>query len=328
MKLDSEIFREISIKDFENIKVGNATDCVNGTGVTVLICEKGAPCGVDVRGGGPASRETTLLLPASYSQVIHALVLGGGSAYGLDAAGGVMKFLEEKKIGYEIAGGYVPLVVQSDIFDLTCGYFHVRPDQAMGYAACVGAYENNYQDGNYGCGTGATVGKYKGMEFCTKSGIGSYAIKCGDLKIGAVVCVNAVGNVFDENGKCIAGMINDSATAFQSPEEILFGKLDGKKENGMAGNTTIGAVLTNAKFDKSRLSKIASMSQNAYAKSIWPVHTSGDGDTIYALSLGEVEANIDLVGILAQEVMERAIRNAIYSSKSEFGIKCAGDLNF
>ena len=183
----------ISIKDFDNIRIGNAQNTSSGTGCTVIISENGMCAGLDVRGGGPASRESELLKPLAAADRIHAVLLGGGSAFGLDAAGGVMQFLEEKGIGLDVGIAKVPLVCQSDIFDLTVADPYTRPDKAMGYEACVGAWQNNYQDGCFGVGTGATIGKLNGMEHCMKSGIGSYAVQIGELKIGAIVAVNALG---------------------------------------------------------------------------------------------------------------------------------------
>lgn len=318
--------KEISIKDIENVKIGNETDAANGTGCTVFLFEKGCPCGVDVRGGGPASRETTLLLPTSAAQVIHAVVLGGGSAYGLDASGGVMKFLEEKNIGFPVGNGVVPLVVQSDIFDLTCGSFNVRPDQKYGYNACVNAYKDNYQDGNFGGGTGATCGKFIGMDFCTKTGIGSYAVQCGDLKVGAVVIVNALGNVYDHEGKCIAGLLNKNKNGFENSEKLMYENASKVTENKFTGNTTIAIILTNALFDKSRLTKIASMAQNGMARSIRPVHTSADGDTVYAASTGNIKADQDAVGTLAADVLSRAIEKAVHAAQSAYGFKSSKDI--
>ena len=200
----------ISIKNFDNIRIGNAQNTSAGTGCTVIISETGMCAGLDVRGGGPASRESELLKPLAAADRIHAVLLGGGSAFGLDAAGGVMQFLEEKGIGLDVGIAKVPLVCQSDIFDLTVADPYTRPDKAMGYEACVGAWQNNYQDGCFGVGTGATVGKLNGMEHCMKSGIGSYAVQIGELKIGAIVAVNALGDIYDHhNGQIIAGMLSD-----------------------------------------------------------------------------------------------------------------------
>ena len=175
--------REISITELQNLKIGQAENAQAGTGCTVfLLGENGAPVGLDVRGGGPASRESELLKPTAAAQVIHAILLGGGSAFGLDAAGGVMRYLEEHDIGFDVGVTKVPLVCQSDLFDLTVGDAHTRPDAAMAYQACVNAETGNYRDGNYGAGTGATVGKLMGMPHCMKSGIGSYAVQVGALQ--------------------------------------------------------------------------------------------------------------------------------------------------
>ena len=202
--------KTISIKNFDNIRIGNAQNTSAGTGCTVIISEKGMCAGLDVRGGGPASRESELLKPLAAADRIHAVLLGGGSAFGLDAAGGVMQFLEEKGIGLDVGIAKVPLVCQSDIFDLTVADPYTRPDKAMGYEACVGAWQNNYQDGCFGVGTGATIGKLNGMEHCMKSGIGSYSVQIGELKIGAIVAVNALGDIYDHhNGQIIAGMLSD-----------------------------------------------------------------------------------------------------------------------
>ena len=187
----------ISIKDFPGIRIGNAQNVDGGTGCTVILSEGGMCAGLDVRGGGPASRESELLKPLANAQTIHAVLLGGGSAFGLDAGGGVMQFLEEKDIGFDVGVTKVPLVCQSDLFDLTVADPHCRPDKAMGYEACKNAYLDNYQDGNFGVGTGATVCIFKGMDFFMKSGIGSLGVQIGELKVGAIVAVNALGDIYD-----------------------------------------------------------------------------------------------------------------------------------
>ena len=207
--------KTISIKDIEGIRIGNAQNFTGGTGCTVILSETGMCAGLDVRGGGPASRESELLKPLAAAQSIHAVLLGGGSAFGLDAAGGVMQFLEEKGIGFDVGVTKVPLVCQSDIFDLTVADAHVRPNKEMAYEACKGAYADNYQDGNFGVGTGATVGKFRGMDYCMKSGIGSYAVQIGELKVGALVAVNALGDIYDHHsGRIVAGMLNEERSAF------------------------------------------------------------------------------------------------------------------
>ena len=285
--------------------------------------------GLDVRGGGPASRESELLKPLAAAQVVHAVVLSGGSAFGLGAGNGVMRYLEEQGIGFDVGVTKVPLVVQSDLFDLTVGDPFTRPDAEMGYEAAKRAMESpNYQDGNYGAGCGATVGKFGGMETCMKSGIGSYAVQIGDLKIGAVAAVNAIGDIFDwKTGQKVAGLLTEDKTAFRDTLELLTQSIE-IKENRFVENTTLGVIITNAKFDKSRLCKIAGMAHDGYARSIRPVHTSVDGDSIYALSVGEVEADQDLVGELAAEVMSEAILRAVYSAESAYGFPAVRDLPF
>jgi len=215
--------KTISIKDIEGIRIGNAQNFTGGTGCTVILSETGMCTGLDVRGGGPASRESELLKPLAAAQSIHAVLLGGGSAFGLDAAGGVMQFLEEKGIGFDVGVTKVPLVCQSDIFDLTVADAHVRPNKEMGYEACKGAYADNYQDGNFGVGTGATVGKFRGMDYCMKSGIGSYAVQIGELKVGALVAVNALGDIYDyHTGRIVAGMLNEERSGFADTAKLLY----------------------------------------------------------------------------------------------------------
>lgn len=318
---------EISIKEIKNIKIGQTQDVNAGTGCTVIICENGAPTGLDVRGGGPASRESELLKAEANAQFIHAVVLSGGSAFGLDAAGGVMQYLEEHGIGFDVGVTKVPLVSQACLFDLTVGDTFTRPDKKMGYEACVNAENGgNYQDGNYGAGTGATVGKLFNMDYCMKSGIGSYAVSIGELQVGAIVAVNALGDIYDwKEGKKIAGLLDESKKGFRSTTEEMYKKYD-VIENKFTGNTTIGIIITNAKFDKTKLNKIAGMTHNGYARAIHPVHTSADGDSIFAMSVGEVEADMDMVGTLASDVMAEAIIRAVNSADSAYGYIAAKDI--
>ena len=318
---------EIPISEIRGIRIGQVENTDAGTGCTVLICEDGMRAGVDIRGGGPASRETPLLNPLMAAQIIHAIVLGGGSAFGLGAANGVMKYLEERKIGFDVGVTKVPLVVQSDIFDLTVGDPFTRPDAEMGYKAAKAAMEApNYRDGNYGVGCGATVGKIGGMETCMKTGIGSYAVQIGELQIGALVVVNALGDVFDwKTGKQVAGLLTEDKTAFRSTSEHMKGSLE-VVENRFVGNTTLAVVVTNAAFGKAQLCKIAGMAQDGYARSIRPVHTSADGDSIYAVSVGDVAADQDVIGILAAEVVSEAILRAAERAESAYGYPSAAEL--
>lgn len=322
--------KEISILEIKGIKIGQSENQAAGTGCTVFLSETGMRAGLDVRGGGPASRESELLNPLAAAQVIHAIVLAGGSAYGLGAADGVMKYLEEKGIGFEVGPSLkVPLVCQSDLFDLTVGDPYIRPDKAMGYDACLRAEENgtgNYRDGNFGAGCGATVGKFAGMDYCMKSGIGSYAVQIGELQVGAVVAVNALGDIYDwKTGQKIAGLLAEDRRTFRSTEELMYASTE-IVENKFTGNTTIGVIITNGKFEKASLCKIAGMAHDGYARSIRPVHTTADGDSIYAVSVGDVEADQDLTGVLAAEVMSEAIIRAVMSAEGAYGYPGVRDL--
>ena len=319
--------QEIPVTEIGGIRIGQTENAEAGTGCTVFIAENGMRAGLDVRGGGPASRESQLLNPLMAAQTIHAVVLAGGSAYGLGAANGVMEYLEEHGYGYDVGVTKVPLVAQSDIFDLTVGDPSVRPDRRMGYEAAELAMEApNYRDGNYGAGCGATVGKILGMDYCMKSGIGSYAVQIGELKIGAVVVVNALGDVYDwRTGTQIAGMLNENRTGLRSTSEYMRGSYE-VIENKFTSNTTICVVITNALFDKAQLCKIAGMAHDGYARSINPVHTSADGDSIYAVSIGELEADQDLVGTLAAEVVSEAITRAVTGAEGAYGYPAVSDL--
>lgn len=330
--MNKDLIKEIKITDIENIKIGNAEDEKAGTGCTVIICERGAITGLDVRGGGPASRESELTKPFASAEVIHAVLLSGGSAFGLDAAGGVMKYLEERNIGFDVGVTKVPLVCESCIFDLRVGDYKIRPDAKMGYQACVNSEKNNIQMGNHGAGTGATVGKILGIDYAMKSGLGFYALQIGNLKVGAIVSVNAFGDIFDyERGSMIAGVLNKEKNGFGNSEEELIKIAENKNlsfdiENNITTNTTIGAVITNAKFTKSQMGKIASMTHNGFARTIKPVHTTLDGDSIYAMSVGDVNANLDAVGSIAGIVMGKAINSAIINTKSAYSFKAYNDL--
>ena len=319
--------KEISLSEIGPIRIGQVENEEAGTGCTVFINDRGMHAGMDVRGGGPASRETTLLDPMAAAQRIHGVVLAGGSAFGLSAAGGVMKYLQERDIGFDVGVTKVPLVVQSDLFDLTVARPDVYPDEAMGYEAARRAMEEpNYRDGNYGAGCGATVGKACGMETCMKTGIGSYAVEIGPLRIGALVAVNALGDIYDwKTGEKIAGLLTEDRRDFRDTVEIMTRNIEAV-ENKFTGNTTLGVIITNGAFAKPQLCKIASMAHNGYARSIRPVHTTADGDSIYAVSIGEVDADQDLVGTLAAEVMSEAIKRAVFSADSAYGFVAAKDL--
>jgi L-aminopeptidase/D-esterase-like protein len=299
----------ISLTEIEGVRIGNAQDKEAKTGVTVLLFEDGARVGVDISGGGPASRETPLTSPVTADNPIHAIVLSGGSAFGLAASDGVMRYLEEHGIGFDTGYAKVPLVCQSCIYDLGCGRADIRPDAAMGYAACISAEQNYPESGNIGGGTGATVGKLYGMARAMKGGLGIYAVSVGQLKMAAVVVVNALGDIYDiEKGGQLAGLLTEDLQGFADTCQEFY--LINKKKELFQSNTTIAAVITNGKFSKTEMTKIASMARNAYARCIRPVGTMADGDTIYAASVGEVEADINMAGTLAAEVLGRAIKEA------------------
>ena len=303
-------WEEIPIREVEGLRIGNAQNEEARTGVTVLLFENGARVGVDVSGGGPASRETHLADPTTADNPVNAIVLSGGSAYGLAAGDGVMQYLEEHGIGYNTGFALVPLVCQSCIYDLGIGRADVRPDRKMGYAACCDAENPNPRSGKVGAGCGATVGKLCGGERCSDAGLGVYAVKLGDLVMAAVVAVNALGDVSNPNtGEKLAGLRTEDGSGFADSRSELY-KIS-KRTDMFTGNTTIGAVITNGRFSKAEMSKIASMTRNAYARCINPVGTMADGDTIYAASIGNVEADINVAGTLAAEVMEQAIMNAV-----------------
>jgi len=329
------LFTEISVNDINDFRLGHASNKEAGTGVTVIYFPDGATAGCDISGGGPASRETPLTMPMTADNPINAIVLSGGSAYGLAASDGVMTCLEEHGIGYNTGVSLVPLVCQSCIFDLGYGSSKVRPDSAMGYEACMQALRkagtvntddsvttdsDNYASDNsepvqgcIGAGTGATVGKIMGMNQAEKSGLGIYSVKTGTFTMTAIVVVNALGDISDyETGKKLAGLKNADRTEYVSCEEALYQFM--APRDMFTGNTTIGAVITNAAFNKAELNKIASMARNAYARCINPVGTMADGDSIYACSVGEVESDVNVAGTLAARAMQQAIKRAVTAS--------------
>lgn len=315
-------WKEISITEIKNIHIGHAQDEEHGTGCTVIVCDKKAPCGVDVRGGGPASRETELLNPLMSNDGVNAVLLSGGSAYGLDAAGGVMKYLEEKGQGVKVGKEVVPIVVGSCIFDLGCGDGKVRPDAEMGYAACVDSEKDVERNGNVGAGTGATVGKIHGDGYSMKSGLGCYCLQVGGLQVGAVVVVNAIGDVFEmDSQKQLAGLLNSKRDGMLSSEEEAVKLL--QLASKFSFNTTIGAVVTNANLTKAEMNKVAAMASNGVARTIRPVNTSMDGDSIYALSAGNVKSSPDVVGTLAAHVVGKAINRAVLEAEEKYGHKAA-----
>jgi len=315
---------EINIMDVGGFKIGHAQDPVAATGCTVLLLDQMSPTGVDVRGGGPASRESQILSPVAQAETINAVLLSGGSAFGLDAAGGVQKYLEERNIGFDVGVTKVPLVSQSCLFDLAVGRMDVRPDAAMAYEACENASYDPPVEGNIGAGTGCSVGKYRGMGRAMKAGFGTYALQAGPLKVGALVAVNALGDIY-EDSRIIAGLRNARGTGLSSTLAELFQDVT-LAGNLFAGNTTLGIIVTNAKFHKTQLTKIAGMTHNGFARAIRPVHTNADGDSIYAISTGNLPSDVNVVGAMAALAMEKAIIRAAKASKSAYGLPGWEDL--
>lgn len=318
--------REIKLTDIEGIKIGHAQDRDGATGCTVILCEDGAIAGVDVRGGAPGTRETDLLDPMNLVEKIHAILLSGGSAFGLDAAAGIMQFLEEKKIGFDVGVTKVPIVTGAVLFDLMIGDYKTRPDKAMGYKACQNASNLIYAEGSVGAGTGATIGKYLGMGYAMKGGIGIYCIQVESLQVGAVVAVNCMGDVTDpKTGRMIAGILNQDKNGLGNTEEIMIRNYRDQK-NLFHGNTTIGAVITNAKLTKSQANKIASIAHNGYARTIRPAHTMVDGDTIFAMATGKEEVEINVVGILAARAVEEAVIRGVQKADSIHNIPAISNM--
>ena len=307
--------KEIPIMDVGGFRIGHAQNVEAATGCTVLLFDRMSCAGVDVRGGGPASRETQILSPVAHAEAINAVLLSGGSAFGLDAAGGVQKYLEEQGIGFDTGVAKVPLVSQSCLFDLGVGRVDIRPDAAMAYEACQNAGYDAPAEGNVGAGTGCSVGKYRGMERAMKAGFGTYAVEVGPFKVGALVAVNALGDIFEGEAQ-IAGLLRkDRKTLSNTLRELTedLAALPG-------GNTTLGIIVTNAALNKSQLTKVAGMAHNGYARAIRPVHTMADGDSIYALSTGSIPGDVNVIGALAATVMEKAIIRAVKAAGSGWGL--------
>ncbi len=318
--------REIGIMEVGGFRVGHSQNMEGATGCTVILCDRMSPAGLDVRGGGPASRESQILNPIAASEGINAVLLSGGSAFGLDAAGGVQRYLEERGIGFDVGITKVPLVSQSCLFDLGVGDKNLRPDAAMAYAACENAAYDPPAQGNAGAGVGCSVGKYRGIGRAMKSGFGTFALQAGGLKVGALVAVNALGDIYGPDGKQIAGLLNEEGTGLSSTLEEMF-RDTSPAENLFAGNTTLGVIVTNARLDKTRLTKVAGMTHNGYARAIRPVHTTADGDSVYALSVGDFPGDVNVTGAMASLAMEQAIVRAVQSAVSAFGLPGWNELN-
>lgn len=318
-----------SITQIPGIFAAHVTNAAAGTGCTVIVCPKGATGGVDVRGGAPATRETDLLRPEETVQTLNAVVLSGGSAYGLAASCGVAEELERHGIGLDVGVGVVPIVSGACVFDLACGDPRVRPSAEDGAQATRLALASSGEPlprGNVGAGTGCTVGKLGGPARTMKSGLGEDVESAGALICGAVSAVNACGDVVDPtSGAPIAGLRTPEGTALASTEEEVL-SLAAQMPLERRTNTTISCVVTNARLTKPQATKVAQMAADAYAHSIRPTHTTNDGDTIFVMATGEVEAQVDVVGVLATRALERAIADGARSATGAYGFPAARDL--
>ena len=326
-----------AITDVPGIRVGQVTDSAGLTGCTVILCEGGAVGGVDQRGGAPGTRETDLLRPVHLVQKVHAVVLAGGSAFGLAAATGVVRYLEERKVGFDVQVARVPIVPAAILFDLALGDPAARPDAAMGYAACQAASAEGPAEGNAGAGTGASVGKILGMGGATKSGIGTCSLDLGGgVVVGAVVAVNALGDVVDPaTGAIVAGarpakvgpLRLGGKQRFADTLEVMK-SLVGKTAMRFAtkANTVIGVVATNARLTKEEANLVALMAQDGVARAVRPAHTLLDGDTLFALSTGSKVVDANIIGAYAAEAVAQAILRSVTEAEAAGGLPSAKDL--
>ena len=317
------------ITDVQGVKAGHFSDSRRPTGCTVLIFENGATAGVDVRGAAPGTRETDLLNPVNTVQKVNAILLSGGSAFGLDAAGGVVRYLEEHGQGFRVGSNVIPIVPAAILFDLGVGDPKIRPTAESGYKACQAASAGKVEEGNVGAGAGATVGKMFGPKQAMKSGLGTASIHVGNtgIIVGAIVAVNAVGDVSDPStGKIIAGARKPDGSGFlDSMRQLREGRL---VEVPAGAHTTIGVVATNVAFDKAQITKIAQMAHDGLARCINPVHTPNDGDTVFAVATGAIAARGDhgAIGALAAEAMSQAIVRAVMNARGLPGLPSYQDI--
>jgi L-aminopeptidase/D-esterase-like protein len=327
-----------AITDIPGIRIGHAQDAQALTGCTVVLCEGGAIGGVDQRGGAPGTRETDAMHPMHLVNEVHAVVLSGGSAFGLDAATGAVRYLEERGVGFDVRVARVPIVPAAILFDLGIGSSEVRPDAEMGYQACLNASPDPPGEGNIGAGTGATVGKILGMAGAMKSGIGTTSLEIGSgIIVGAIAAVNVFGDVIDpDTGQIIAG----ARVVKKGPVKIGLGpyfadtmfvmqSLVGRTVLGFMSreNTVIGVVATNAKLNKEQVNKVAQMAQDGLARTVRPAHTMLDGDTIFALATCEKKADVNIVGAFAAEAFAQAVLRAVRTAEPAAGLPSASEVN-
>ena len=317
-----------TITDVPGIRVGHATDLEGLTGCTVVLCNKGAVGGVDQRGGAPGTRETDLLRPMHMVQQVHAVLLAGGSAFGLAAADGVMRYLEERGVGFDARVARVPIVPAAILFDLSLGDPQARPDAAMGYAACRAASEEHVAEGNVGAGTGASVGKILGPGRAMKSGLGSAAVMLGGgLVVGALIAVNPFGDVVDpQTNEILAGTRKLRSDELADTLAVMKSRI-GKVIMRFTSNTVIGVVASNARLTKEEANKVAQMAHNGIARTIRPAHTMFDGDTLFALSTGTKRAEVSLIGAYAAKMVAEAVVRAVKAAEGVNGLPAWRDLH-
>ncbi len=311
-----------TLTDVSGIRVGHYTDLEAATGCTVVLTPEGARASVDVRGAAPGTRETDLLQPGRLVDTVHAILLTGGSAFGLAAADGVMRWLEERGYGFDTGVARVPIVPAAVLFDLAVGRADVRPGPEAGYAACEAATTDPVPMGNVGAGTGATVGKLLGMRYAMKGGIGSASVRLANgVVVAALAAVNALGDVVDPaTGSILAGTRKPVVGGFLNTAAALRGHLGQTVLELMSGNTTLVVVATNARLDKASLLTLAGMAHDGLARAIRPVHTMLDGDTVFALSTGDAEGNLTAIGAAAADVVAEAIVQAVKRAEPLHGI--------
>lgn len=314
-----------ALTDVTGLKVGHHTDTRRPTGCTVVLCEAGAVAGVDVRGGAPGTRETDLLRPQNTVPHVHAVLLTGGSAFGLAAADGVMRWLDERGHGLQVGPARVPIVPAAVLFDLWVGNASIRPDAASGYAACEAASTEPPATGSVGAGTGAAVGKLYGIARATKGGIGTASLRVGSFTVGALVAVNAVGDVLDEQGQVLAGARQEDGFGFMHTTRALL-QGQGPARLVLGAATTIGVVATDAALTKAQATQLASLAHHGLSRAVDPV-TPHDGDTLFALATGQAGAVADVagLGVAAAEVVARAIRQAVRAARGTGGLPGLGD---
>ena len=303
-----------AITDVPGFQVGHAQDFKGATGCTVVLCPPGTVGGLDVRGSAAGTRQTDSLQPFHFVDEVHAVLLSGGSAFGLDASGGVMRFLEERNIGYQTSAGKVPIVPTAIIYDLGIGEGQIRPNREMGYQACLNSHSGRVEEGSVGAGTGASVGKLMGIRWATKGGLGTLSIVLPNgVIVAALLVVNAFGDVVDPGDRTILAGARDpqNGTSFINSAARIKEGFSLPRAETVFQNTTLGIVATNVKLSKRQTIKVAQMAQSGLARTISPIHSTVDGDLIFALSAGDVRYDVNAVGLLAEEAVAAAVIRAI-----------------